>query len=240
MEVLIFTRRIWLWKQLSALTDRLFRGRKARYMSVSTERFSNGKKVSEALRKYRSVLVVLDAGSFDDWKTVAAELEKTGRGIKICLVADSDREAAEAINRFSSIVCGFVREGELTEMYGNFIDRICGKLRTLCGGIAVTHYSSLDKVIPFGEIYYIETVKQTHMCRVVHTRGSDEIRADISKLIGELDLRFQYARSSTIINLSAVSRIDSSEVFFPNGKSCVCTDKYAPQLIPALRTAAII
>lgn len=228
-----------LWHLLSSLTDKIFRGRKVRYMSVNTNLFFNCQTIINAVKKYASVIVVLDAGSFEDWESIASELEKCSRCVRICLVSGSDSEAVDAINRHTA-VCGYVRERSLYEMYEEIIGRLCGKIRTICGGIAVTYYSSVDKVIPFDEIYYIETIKQTHMCRIVHKHGADEIRAEISKLIAELDPRFQYARSSTIINLSAVRAVRNSELFFPDGKSCVCTEKYASGILPAMKTAAII
>lgn len=239
MEFLFFTRREWLRRRLSSLTDKLFRGRNARYMSVNSEVFSSRDSVAAA-GKYVSALIIFDVDSFDDWESIVTELEKLGKGIKICLISRAAKGAVRAINSFSSFVCGYVLEECLNEMYEKFINSLFGRIRTVCGGIAVTHYSSVDKVIPFGEIYYIETVKRTHMCRVVHSRGSDEIRADISKLIGELDQRFLIARSSTIINLSAVVGTDGTRVLFPDGKSCICTEKYAHSLIPAMQRAVLI
>lgn len=242
MEVLICSARKPIWKRLFALTDKLLCRKKNRYMSVNTNLFTSRCAILSAAKKYGtsgSAIVIIDVGSFEDWQSIAEELEKNSRGMKICLVSESDREAAEAINSLSSL-CGYVREGELPEMYADVIDRLCRKLRTICGGIAVTRYSSLEKIIPYCDIYYIETVKQTHMCSIVHKNGRDEIRAEISKLIGELDSRFRLARSSTIVNLSAVRSVKKSEIFFPDGSSCFCTDKYSPEILPAIRTGEAI
>lgn len=239
MEVLICSARRPLWKRLFALTDKLLCRKKNRYMSVNTNLFSNRPALLKAVRKYGtagSVIVIIDVRSFVDWRSIAAELENEVRGIKICLVSEGDGEAAEAINSLSSL-CGYVREGQLPEMYAVVIDRLCSRLRTLCGGIAVTRYSSVEKIIPYCDIYYIETVKQTHMCSIVHKNGRDEIRAEISRLIGELDVRFRLARTSTIVNLSAVKAVKNSEIFFPDGSSRFCTDKFSPDIISALKNA---
>lgn len=239
MEVLICSTRKKLWKRLFALTDKLLCKKKNRYMSVNTNLFANRQTLLNAVRKYGaagSAIVVIDISSIEDWHSVAAELEKAARGMKICLVAEDDGKAVEAINSLFSL-CGYVLENELPEMYGEVIDRLCGRLRTLFGGIAVTRFSSVDKIIPYCDIYYIETVKQTHMCSIVHKNGRDEIRAEISKLIGELDTRFRRVRASTIVNLSAVSAVKNSQIFFPDGSSCFCTEKYAPEAIPALKKA---
>lgn len=185
------------------------------------------------------VIVIIDVGSFGDWQSIAEELEKAVKGIKICLVSENDCEAVEAINSLSTL-CGYVREGQLSEMYAEVIDRLCGKLRTICGGIALTRYSSVEKIIPYCDIYYIETIKQTHMCSIVHKNGRDEIHAEISKLIGELDVRFRLARASTIVNLSAVRAVKNSEMFFPDGSSRFCTKKYLPEIIPAVTKAEAI
>lgn len=242
MEVLICSARKPLWKRLFALTDKLLCRKKNRYMSVNTNLISNRPAIMKAVRKYGtsgSAIVVIDVGSFKDWHSIAEELEKEAKGIKICLVSESDGEAVEAINSLSSL-CGYVREGQLPEMYAVVIDRLCGRLRTVCGGIAVTRYSSVEKIIPYCDIYYIETVKQTHMCSIVHKNGRDEIRAEISRLIGELDARFRLARASTIVNLSAVKAVKSSEIFFPDGSSCFCTDKYSPGIVSAVKGAEAV
>lgn len=242
MEVLICSARKPLWKRLFALTDKLLCKKKNRYMSVNTNLFANRSILLKTVKKYGasgSVIVIIDVGSFEDWQSIAEELEKAVKGIKICLVSESDGEAVEAINSLSSL-CGYVREKQLSEMYADVIDRLCSKLRTICGGIAVTRYSSIEKIIPYCDIYYIETIKQTHMCSIVHKNGRDEIRAEISKLIGELDARFRLARASTIVNLSAVKAVKNSEIFFPDGSSRFCTEKYSSEIIPALIKAEAI
>lgn len=242
MEVLICSARKPLWKRLFALTDKLLCRKKNRYMSVNTNLFTNRSILLKAVKKYGasgSVIVIIDVGSFEDWQNIAEELEKSVKGIKICLVSESDGEAVEAINSLSSL-CGYVREKQLSEMYAEVIDRLCSRLRTICGGIAVTRYSSIEKIIPYCDIYYIETIKQTHMCSIVHKNGRDEIRAEISKLIGDLDARFRLARASTIVNLSAVQAVKNSEIFFPDGSSRFCTEKYSSEIILALTKAEAI
>lgn len=154
-------------------------------------------------------------------------------------MSDGDGEAVEAINS-PILFCGYVKENNLDEMYGDVIESICGRIKTICGGIAVTHYSCVDKVIPYSDIYYIETIKQTHMCSIVHKNGTDEIRAEISRLIWELDFRFQIVRSSTIANLSMAVAIENSEIFFPDRNSCLITEKYVSSAIAVMKTAALI
>ena len=125
-------------------------------------------------------------------------------------------------------------------MFKEVFSKLYGKVRTICGGIMVTHYSSVDKVIPFEDIFFIETIKQTHMCTVVHKNGTDEIRADISKLINELPEMFQVVRSSAIANISEVRSYSDCEVFFSDGKSCFCSKKYASKLIPLMKQLLLI
>ena len=239
MEVLICSVRKTLWKTLFALTDKFLCKKRARYMSVSTNLFSSRRTISEAVKKYGSAIVILDVDSFTDWQSIAKDIERDGRGVKICLVSGSGKDAVDAINTLTSL-CGYVCEGKLSEMYKEVIERLYGRIKTICGGIALTHYSSVDKVIPYDDIYYIETIKRTHMCSIVQKNGCDEIRADISKLIAELDVRFQYARSSVIVNLSMINSVRDSEIFFPDDKSCFCTEKYAPHILPALKGSLII
>ena len=219
MEVLICSAKKPLWKRLFALTDKFLCRKKNRYMSVNTNLIANRRVLLKAVKKYGtfgSVIVIIDVGSFADWQSIAEELEKAVKGVKICLVSESDSEAVEAINSLSSL-CGYVREKQLSKMYADVIYRLCSRLKTICGGIAVTRYSSVEKIIPYCDIYYIETVKHTHMCSIVH------------------------ARASTIVNLFAVKAVKNSEIFFPDGSSRFCTKKYLPELIPAVtKTEAIL
>ncbi|MGN0552139.1 MAG: LytTR family DNA-binding domain-containing protein, partial [Oscillospiraceae bacterium] len=114
-----------------------------------------------------------------------------------------------------------------------------GNLRTVCGGISVTHYNSMNKIIPFEDIFFIERSDQTHICTVVHKNGTDEIRTNISKLINELPDVFKIVRSSTIANISQVVSFSDCELFFAGGSSCLCSKKHFSEIIAFMKQAVM-
>ena len=239
MEILICSESKQLWKKLFALTDSFLCRKKARYMSVSSNLFMTKKTICAAVKKYKSAIVILDVQSFDDWQEIAEEIESLSKTVKICIISDTTKAAVDAINGFKNI-CGYICKSDLKKMFKEVFSKLYGKVRTICGGIMVTHYSSVDKVIPFEDIFFIETIKQTHMCTVVHKNGTDEIRADISKIINELPEIFHVIRSSAIANISEVKSYSDCEVFFSDGKSCLCSKKYASNLIPFMKQPVLI
>lgn len=238
MEILICTNSKPLWKKLFALTDKFLCGKKSRYMSVSSNLFMTGKAIAAAVKNHQSAIVILDVQSFDNWQEIAEKIEILSRTVRICLISGTTEPAIEAINSLKT-VCGYICKGEIVKMFEEVFTKLYGKLRTVCGGIAVTHYSSVDKVIPFENIFFIETLKQTHMCTIVHKNGTDEIRADISKLINELPDVFQIVRSSAIANISQARSFADCELFFADGSSCLCSRKFSSAIIPFMKQAVL-
>lgn len=238
MEILICTNSKPLWKKLFALTDKFLCGKKSRYMSVSSNLFMTGKAIAAAVKNHQSAIVILDVQSFDNWQEIAEKIEILSRTVRICLISGTTEPAIEAINSLKT-VCGYICKGEIVKMFEEVFTKLYGKLRTVCGGIAVTHYSSVDKVIPFENIFFIETLKQTHMCTIVHKNGTDEIRADISKLINELPDVFQIVRSSAIANISQARSFADCELFFADGISCLCSRKFSSAIIPFMKQAVL-
>ena len=229
MEILICTDSKKLWKSLYQLVDNFLCNKKSRYMSVYSKSFTKRKDIFTEIKKRKSAIVILDVQSFGDWQEIAEEIESLSKTVKICLVSDTNEAAINAINNLKT-VCGYICKPDLKTMFKEIFSKLYGKLRTLCGGVMVTHYNSVDKIIPFDDILLIETIKQTHMCTVVHKNGIDEIRADISKLINELPEIFQIVRSSTIANISEIKSYSDCKILFSDGSSCFCSKKYVSKL----------
>lgn len=238
MEILICTCSKHLWKKLSAIADKFLCSRRSRYMSVSFTLFAAEKEIIAAVLKRRAAIVIIDVQSFENWQEIVQKIEAVSRTAKICLVSESAEAAVNAINSLKS-VCGYILGGRLEKMFAEVFSGLCRRLRTVCGGITVTRYSDVEKIIPFDEVFFIETVKQTHMCRILHKNGSDEVRADISKLIGELPETFCIARSSAIANLSNVTAFADGELIFNNGSVCSCVKKYSSEISELLKQAVI-
>lgn len=238
MEILICTGSKYLWKKLSALADKFLCSRKSRYMSVSFNLFTTEKAIAAAVEKRKAAIVIIDVQSFENWQEIVQNIENLSKTAKTCLVSESTEAAVNAINGLKS-VCGYILGGSLEKMFAEVFSGLCGKIRTVCGGITVTRYSSVEKIIPFDEVFFIETVKQTHMCRILHKNGSDEVRADISKLIGELPETFCIARSSAIANLSNVKAFSDGELVFTDGSACPCVKKFSSEILGLLKQTVI-
>lgn len=79
--------------------------------------------------------------------------------------------------------------------------------------------------IEYKDIYFIETVKSSHYCRIVHRNGEYRLRADIVRLKEILSRNFYKTRSSTIVNLNYIKKIDSINrlIYFDNKREISCS-----------------
>lgn len=234
MEILICTKSKLQWEQLFSLANKFLCSRKSRYMSVSSNMYATEIEIAAAVKNQQSAIIILDVQSFDNWLGVAEIIESLNKTVSICLISNTVEPAIEAINNLKK-VCGYIYKDELANMFESVFTRIYGNLRTVCGGIAVTHYNSMDKIIPFEDIFFIERSDQTHMCTVVHKNGTDKIRANISKLINELPDVFKIVRPSTIANISQVVSFSDCELFFSGGNSCLCSKKHFSEIIAFIK-----
>lgn len=62
--------------------------------------------------------------------------------------------------------------------------------------------------IPKKDIYFIETIKSTHYCQIYYRQGTAILKADICRLEPELGAEFLKVRSSTLVNVRYIRRID--------------------------------
>lgn len=53
---------------------------------------------------------------------------------------------------------------EWKEQLADILKTIGDKMEKLCRGILIFHYN-IDRLIPYEDIYYIETIKSTHCCK---------------------------------------------------------------------------
>ncbi|HEX3021477.1 MAG TPA: LytTR family transcriptional regulator DNA-binding domain-containing protein [Lachnospiraceae bacterium] len=76
--------------------------------------------------------------------------------------------------------------------------------------------------IMLADIFYIETIKSTHYCNVMHRNGTSKLHADITPLSVMLGKDFFRARASTLVNIHFIRRVDTKNrvIYFPNDLSC--------------------
>lgn len=238
MELLICTNSKLLWDQLFSLANKFLCNRKSRYMSVSSNMYATEIEIAAAVKNQQSAIVILDVQSFDNWLGLAKVIESLNKTVRICLISDTVEPAIEAINNLKK-VCGYIYKDELANMFESVFTRIYGNLKIVCGGISVTHCNIMNKIIPFEDIFFIERSDQTHLCTVVHKNGTNEIRANISKLINELPDVFKIVRPSTIANISQIISVSDCELFFTNGSSCLCSKKHLSEIIDFMKQAVM-
>lgn len=238
MEVLICTNSKLLWDQLFFLANKFLSNRKSRYMSVSSGLYVTEIEIAAAVKNQQSAIVILDVQSFDNWLGLAKVIESLNKTVSICLISDTVEPAIEAINNLKK-VCGYIYKDELANMFESVFSRIYGNLRTVCGGVSVTHSNSMDKIIPFEDIIFIERSDHPYLCKVVHKNGTDEINANFSKLIHELPDVFKIVRPSTIANISQVVSVFDCELFFTDGSSCLCSPKHLSEILAFMKQAVM-
>lgn len=220
MEVIIFSQNSKRGSALMRETDNIISEKRMRLMSVHPVMPKSAGELIKIIKPNKGYLVIADIIKVSQWEEIIKNIADRSHRISFCLISDSDTAAAEAVNSEQNI-CGYVNitkglNEELKESLMNIYKRII----TVCGGIMTSDNDGALKVISFNDIYYIETIKQKHLCTVYHKNGSDIIRADISKLIKNLDGRFEITRASTIANLSLAENISDGMICFDNGDCC--------------------
>lgn len=225
MEVIIFSQNNDRRTALIQAADNIIADKRLRLMSVHPVLPKSAGELMKILKPNKGYLVIADIIGCPQWKEIIGRIADRSRRVSFCLISDNGAAAAEAVNSPINI-CGYVSANEgLYEGLESALAQIYTRIVTVCGGILTTDESGALKVIDFSEIYYIETIKQKHLCTVYRKNGSDVIRADISKLIKKLDGRFEITRSSTIANLSLAEKISDGMIYFDNGDCCSIASK---------------
>lgn len=236
MEVIIFSRNVGRSCEITQAADNIIADKRLRLMSVYPAASQTAEGLEKSLKPNKGYLVIMDIADCPEWKEIIGRTAESSRRVSFCLISDSDNAAAEAVNSGQNI-CGYINisENRLREGLEKALAHIYERVLTVCGGIMTSDENGALKVISFNDIYYIETIKQKHLCTVYHKSGSDVIRADISKLIKRLDGRFEVTRSSTIANLSLAKTLSDGMIFFENGDCCSVAAKKVGDVKKAMR-----
>ncbi len=139
----------------------------------------------------------------------------------LVLLIDSGINIQNMVNAIGMINGIINFQWEWKEQLTDILKTIADKMVKLCRGILIFHYN-IDRLIPYEDIYYIETIKSTHCCMIRHKQGTEKLRANIKDLIVQLDGRFEIVHASTIANLSLVKKIDrkSRSLYFTDEVNC--------------------
>lgn len=240
MEVIIFSQDSGRRSAAMQAADNIIADKRLRLMSLYPTMPRTADELAKNIKPDKGYLVIMDIIGCPRRKEIIEQITRKSRRVSFCLISDSNKAAAEAVNSGQNI-CGYININEgLNEGLESALAQIYKRIATVCGGIMTSDESGALKVIGFNDIYYIETIKQTHLCAVYHKNGSDIIRADISKLIKNLDGRFEITRSSTIANLSLAEKISDGMIYFVNGDCCSIAAKKAGEIKKAMLETAVL
>ena len=78
------------------------------------------------------------------------------------------------------------------------------------------------------DIYYFETIKSSHYCKVVHKEGTGKIHADVQPLYEKVAPSFFQTKSSTLATLDLVRKVDTRNRILYFEENIFCT--YAQRL----------
>lgn len=84
----------------------------------------------------------------------------------------------------------------------------------------------------YRDIYYIETIKSTHYCRVVHKNGEGKLHGDIKPLEQETGGYFLKVKASTLVNISLIWKIhmEYRMIYFREDIYCTYAKRMNKQL----------
>lgn len=87
------------------------------------------------------------------------------------------------------------------------------------------------------DIYYIQTIKSTHYCEVITKNGEGKLHADIKTLHQERLQDFFKTRSSTLVNLNLIRKIDTKKrvLYFDEEIHCTYTERVGKELKQRLK-----
>lgn len=221
MEIAVVSESNTLNDKFLPMIDRILYEKKIRKLNLYTQVMSLLE--TEQLPVNENYLFIVDIRKE---KTIGAirileQIKERFPRCNLVLLVDSSIDILRVINIIGNVngVINIVNGWQ--EQLTDILVTLERKMQQLCKGILILHYN-MDMLIPYDDIYYIETIKSTHCCLIWHKNGKEKIRANIKNLIEQLDSRFEIVHASTIANLSLVKKIDQKNrcLYFAEGVSC--------------------
>ena len=236
MNIVISTEHNQLFRQLYTAADAAISNRHLRGMELYAFRsLAPEELLREAAGSSGQLwLMFFDSDSRPDWTDVLDRLTTYSSQIMVCVVSSDYSTAARLVNSHS--VRGIA--GYIHPVHDN-LERSCLNILTYLNrrvnsadGFLIVHGSKQEARLPLSSIYYIETVKGTHMCNIHCSDGVYAFRSGIKELSEKLGPPFRQVRASTIANLSNVRSFEPNPgiLSFTGGISCCCSRSYRHDL----------
>ena len=221
MEIVVISKSTLLNKEFIPMIDQILYEKKIKRLSLYDQviRFEELKKLPSS-ENYLFFVDVQEEQTHAAIQMIELVMKLFPR-CNLVLLVDSGIHIQNMVNAIGMINGIINFQWEWKEQLTDILKTIADKMEKLCRGILIFHYN-IDRMIPYEDIYYIETIKSTHCCMIRHKQGTEKLRANIKDLIVQLDGRFEIVHASTIANLSLVKKIDrkSRSLYFTDEVNC--------------------
>lgn len=172
--------------------------------------------------------VLIDTISYPDIPATLLYLQMHIKSFIAGVLAINEQYASALLNVPSSVY-GYINimKKDVYEQLNTVLYCLNNRCQVMRSKLYV-NYGGATHFIDFKDIYFIETEKGTHNCTIYCARGTFPVRTTIKNLITKLDHRFLIVRSSTIVNLAAVRRIDYTKrvMYFSDQLTCTYSQNY--------------
>lgn len=176
---------------------------------------------------------LLDIRSENNAIPQANDLFKDFPYAQLGILSDNDQNYTYLTNRLSGIrgcvnIHGHLWRQELEALLQSLSNHVSSVQTSL-----VISHKLEDYVIPFPSIFYIETLKGSHYCKIRSSVSVPPFRGNIYEIVRLLDDRFLVVRSSTIANLSLVTRIDRKKklLVFEDDVCCSYSERFYQDIV---------
>ncbi|MBD5542761.1 MAG: LytTR family transcriptional regulator [Lachnospiraceae bacterium] len=207
MEIVVISKLKLLNEEFIPMIDQILYEKKIKRLSLYDQviRFEEIKRlpVSENYLFFVDVQEELTSNAIKMIETVMSQFPRSC----MVLLIDNGINVLNIVNSIGTINGIINFHWEWKNQLTDILKTIGEKMEKICKGILIFHYN-MDRLIPYEDIYYIETIKSTHCCMIRHKHGEEKLRANIKDLIEQLDGRFEIVHASTIANLSLVKKVD--------------------------------
>ena len=180
--------------------------------------FSDMKNFYEEIKegtKYDVVLMDID------WKTektgidFSSELKQLSPNTKIIYITAYTLDYVEDAVLRTPNLCGFINKPIKEEILYKSLEKIQRELKETDGKLIIKYKSNVS-VIPFGDIYYLES--QLHKVAVKLQNQEYQCTEKLTDIKKRLDIQFLECHKSYIVNMNHIAEIHNTEILMENGE----------------------
>lgn len=205
--------------------DKVIEGQRLKNLSIVLNHPQTLTEASQSRQKGKIYLMMIDIRNGADKEIIKQEFEN-------CFLIIMDDSYEKMIGLVNSGLCvtGCLLCNNVLNMekLADYLQLFRNRFPISMNGILIyCEEEGLHLLIRLKDILYIDTIKGTHYGLVVCRNGSWKIRVNLRQVMKYLPGNFLRVRSSTIVNMSEVKKIDFDAciLFLSNGDTCSFTIK---------------